>query len=57
MSLNIENEVTLRLIRRLAELTGQTQTSAVEDAARQRLDELERRRSKRPPRLDDAGRL
>ena len=41
MSLNIKNEHTHSLVRRLAELTGQTQTSAVEDAVRRRLDELE----------------
>lgn len=42
MGLNIKNEETHRLVRRLAELTGQTQTSAVEDAVRRRLEELER---------------
>jgi antitoxin VapB len=42
VSLNIKNEETHRLVRRLAELTGQTQTSAVEDAVRRRLEELER---------------
>ena len=42
MSLNIKNEETHRLIRTLAELTGQTQTSAVEDAVRRRLQELSR---------------
>ena len=42
MSLNIKNEETHRLIRRLAELTGQSQTSAVEDAVRRRLAELSR---------------
>jgi antitoxin VapB len=42
VSLNIKNEETHRLIKRLAELTGQTQTSAVEDAVRRRLDELTR---------------
>ena len=40
MSLNIKNEETHRLVRRLAELTGQSQTSAVEDAVRRRLEEL-----------------
>jgi antitoxin VapB len=39
--LNIKNEETHRLVRRLAELTGQSQTSAVEDAVRRRLAELE----------------
>jgi antitoxin VapB len=42
VSLNIKNEETHRLIKKLAELTGQTQTSAVEDAVRRRLDELSR---------------
>jgi antitoxin VapB len=34
------------LVRRLAELTGQSQTSAVEDAVRRRLEELERMESR-----------
>lgn len=42
MSLNIKNEETHRLIKELAERTGQTQTSAVEDAVRRRLYELTR---------------
>ncbi len=46
MSLNIKNEETHRLVRRLAELTGQSQTSAVEDAVRRRLEELERAESR-----------
>ena len=41
MSLNIKNERTHELVRRLAELTGQSQTSAVEDAVRRRLAELD----------------
>lgn len=40
MSLNIKNERTHALVRELAELTGQSQTSAVEDAVRRRLAEL-----------------
>ena len=40
MSLNIKNEETHRLVRQLAELTGQSQTSAVEDSVRRRLAEL-----------------
>jgi antitoxin VapB len=40
MSLNIKNEETHRLVRQLAELTGQSQTSAVEDAVRRRLADL-----------------
>ncbi|HZA71430.1 MAG TPA: type II toxin-antitoxin system VapB family antitoxin [Propionibacteriaceae bacterium] len=41
MGLNIKNEETHQLVRRLAELTGQSQTSAVEDAVRRRLAEIE----------------
>lgn len=44
MSLNIKNETTHELVRRLAALTGQSQTSAVEDAVRRRLAELEHSR-------------
>ena len=44
MSLNIKNEETHRLVRELAERTGQSQTGAVEDAVRRRLAELERER-------------
>jgi antitoxin VapB len=40
MSLNIKNERTHALVRELAELTGTSQTSAVEDAVRRRLHEL-----------------
>jgi antitoxin VapB len=42
MSLNIKNEETHRLVRELAELTGESQTSAVEDAVRRRIAELRR---------------
>lgn len=45
MSLNIKNETTHELVRQLAALTGQSQTSAVEDAVRRRLVELEQQRS------------
>lgn len=41
MSLNIKNEGVHALVRELAELTGMSQTSAVEDAVRRRLDELQ----------------
>jgi antitoxin VapB len=40
VSLNIKNERTHALVRRLADLTGTSQTSAVEDAVQRRLDEL-----------------
>ena len=42
VSLNIKNERVHGMVRRLAELTGQSQTSALEDAVRRRLDEIER---------------
>jgi antitoxin VapB len=45
MSLNIKNETTHELVRQLAALTGQSQTSAVEDAVRRRLAELEQQSS------------
>lgn len=40
VSLNIKNERTHALVRELAELTGMSQTSAVEDAVRRRLTAL-----------------
>ncbi|MGM7667850.1 type II toxin-antitoxin system VapB family antitoxin [Microbacterium sp. A93] len=40
MSLNIKNERVHEMVRQLAELTGQSQTSAVEDAVRRRLEEM-----------------
>ena len=40
MSLNIKNEETHRLVRRLARLTGESMTSAVEQAVRERLDRV-----------------
>lgn len=40
MGLNIKNERTHELVRELAELTGRSQTSAVEEAVRHRLSEL-----------------
>ncbi|MEE6282792.1 type II toxin-antitoxin system VapB family antitoxin [Georgenia sunbinii] len=42
MALNIKNERTHALVRRLAEMTGQSQTSAVEDAVQRRIEELSR---------------
>ncbi|MEO8094296.1 MAG: type II toxin-antitoxin system VapB family antitoxin [Pseudolysinimonas sp.] len=41
MSLNIKNEHTHELVRRLAALTGTSQTEAVTEAVQKRLDELE----------------
>ena len=40
MSLNIKNEETHRLVRQLARLTGESMTSAVEQAVRERLDRV-----------------
>ena len=40
MALNIENAVTQQLARELAELTGETVTTAVTVAVRERLDRL-----------------
>jgi antitoxin VapB len=42
MSLNIKNAETYRLIRELAELTGESLTGAVTEAVRERLDRLQR---------------
>lgn len=49
MSLNIKNERTHALVRELAAITGMSQTSAVEDAVRRRLDELQGDATKRRP--------
>ena len=40
MSLNIKNEKTHRLARELARLTGESMTSAVEQAVRERLERV-----------------
>lgn len=57
MSLNIKNETTHALVRQLAELTGQSQTSAVEDAVRRRIAELSQEaqtsEEKRRARIDE----
>lgn len=50
MSVNIKNEETVALIRELAGLTGESQTTTVTRAVRER---LERVRRERPPRLAD----
>jgi antitoxin VapB len=44
MSLNIKSEEAHRLVRELAELTGQSMTAAVIDAVRARLAEVKRER-------------
>ena len=46
MGLNLKNPETERLIKELAELTGQTQTAAVTEAVRKQLEAL--RPAKRP---------
>lgn len=53
MSLNIKNERTHALVRELAALTGMSQTSAVEDAVRRRLDELRHDAPVRPSRFSE----
>lgn len=40
MSLNIKNEETHRLVRELAELTGESMTAAVTEAVRERLERI-----------------
>lgn len=50
VSLNIKNEEAVALIRELASLTGESQTTAVITAVRERLDHLHRERA---PRLAD----
>jgi len=40
MSLNIKNERTVALVRELAAATGESQTSAVEEAVRERLERV-----------------
>jgi antitoxin VapB len=42
MGLNIKNERTTALVRKLAQRTGLTQTGAVEEAVRSKLAELDR---------------
>lgn len=45
MSLNIKNEETHRLVRELAEATGETMTEAVTEAVRERLAKVRERNS------------
>lgn len=47
MSLNIKNERTHALVRELAEATGLSQTSAVEQAVERWLEEIRRQQSRR----------
>ena len=44
ISLNIKNDETCRLIRELAEATGESMTGAVTEAVRERLDRVRRQR-------------
>lgn len=44
MALNIKNDETQRLVKRLAKLTGETQTAAITNAVRERLKRVERER-------------
>lgn len=52
MSLNIKNEATHARVRRLAELTGLSQTAAVDDAVQHRLAEFEGAAARRAARMD-----
>lgn len=52
MGLNIKNEEIHARVRRLAELTGLSQTGAVDDAVRHRLAELEGSAAHRKVRID-----
>ncbi|MCB1495207.1 MAG: type II toxin-antitoxin system VapB family antitoxin [Bauldia sp.] len=51
MGINIKNEETVRLIRELAELTGEGQTAAVTEAVRERIERLSHK-SERERRLE-----
>lgn len=52
MSLNIKNDEVHARVRRLAELTGLSQTAAVDDAVRRRLEEIEGGAGRRQVRID-----
>jgi len=43
MGMNIKNEETHRLVRKLAKLTGESQTEAITMAVRERLERVERK--------------
>jgi antitoxin VapB len=45
MGLNIKNEETYRLVQELATLTGESMTTAVNEAVRQRLERVRQKRS------------
>ncbi|HEY9785903.1 MAG TPA: type II toxin-antitoxin system VapB family antitoxin [Candidatus Obscuribacterales bacterium] len=46
MGMNIKNEETQRLVRELAELTGESQTAAITAAVRERLNRIRRARGR-----------
>lgn len=46
MALNIKNDETQRLIKKLAELTGESQTTAVTKAVQERLSRVHKERGK-----------
>lgn len=46
MGLNIKNEETHRLVRELADLTGESMTVAVTEAVRERLERLKKAKSR-----------
>jgi antitoxin VapB len=46
MSLNIKSEEAQRLVRELADITGESQTAAVTQAVRERLDRIRAQRKK-----------
>ncbi len=45
MGMNVKNPETQRLVRELAQLTGESQTKAITEAVRERLKHLHRERS------------
>ena len=45
MGMNIKNDETHRLVRELAKLTGENQTTAITEAVRERLDRIRRKGS------------
>ena len=56
MALNIKNEASVELARELAELTGESVTTAVTIAVRERLDRLAHERDDRVQRILRLGR-
>jgi antitoxin VapB len=53
VSLNIKNEETHRLVRELAELTGESQTEAVTEAVRERLARVRNTTERRQERIEE----